>query len=247
MTGRIVDTETASLSGGIVEIASVAINKHGSMVGLPRVDRVNPECKIGYGAMAIHNITEDMVAKCPTIDKVIKHHKLKKGEEYFIAHNSIFDLKMLGNNYLPEDKKVLCTLKLAQALYRKGNLEGKVENHKLGTLYYTFGLNLLDTYEGDFHGAGKDTYVTGLLLEHMLNEFELTLEHAYLISIGEKKAPVPDVDHSIEPCFMKKYRDTGKTWADVINENPSYVKWLLGNFSWGEGSDSLIAYLEANI
>lgn len=247
MTGRIVDTETASLAGGIVEIASVAISKHGSMVGLPRVDRVNPECKIGYGSMAIHNITDEMVAKCPTIDKVIKHHKLNKDEEYFVAHNSSFDIKMLGNNYLPDNKKVLCTLKLAQALYHKGNSEGQVESHKLGVLYYTFGLNLLDNYEGEFHGAGKDTYVTGLLLEHMLNEFELTLEDAYLISIGEKKAPVPDVDYSIQPCFMKKYRDTGKSWAEVIDENPSYVKWLLGNFSWNDGSESLIEYLRGEV
>lgn len=66
---RVIDTETTSFEGGIVEIASVDI-EFGAICN-PMSDFVRPPEAIGFEAMAIHHITEDMVADAPFISEVI--------------------------------------------------------------------------------------------------------------------------------------------------------------------------------
>ena len=60
---RIIDTETCGLQGGIVEIASVDVID-GKIVN-PMSHLVRPDRPISPQAMAIHRITEAMVADKP--------------------------------------------------------------------------------------------------------------------------------------------------------------------------------------
>lgn len=60
---RIIDTETCGLQGGIVEIASVDV-VDGKIVN-PMSHLVRPDRPISPQAMAIHRITEAMVADKP--------------------------------------------------------------------------------------------------------------------------------------------------------------------------------------
>ena len=66
---RLVDTETTGFEGGIVEIASVDIVN--GVICNPMSDLVRPPEEIGFAAMAVHHITEDMVADAPLISDVI--------------------------------------------------------------------------------------------------------------------------------------------------------------------------------
>lgn len=231
---KIVDVETASLKGGICELASVEIGMDGKLKpNSLKVDRVNPECRISFEAVAIHGISQKDVESCPPIADVYKKHQLK-GDGYIIAHNAAFDLKMLPQDFVLPNQRVLCTLELARALYPKG----VVESHKLGVLFYQFGLNEKFSFEGDFHSAGYDVQVTSAVLEYMLKDKGLDLDTAYALL----NQPV-ELTH----CFMKKYRDQGKTWEWVVKNDDSYVRWLLANFNWGDDNQELVQYLKDNV
>lgn len=65
---RIIDTETCGLQGGIVEIASVDVID-GKIVN--PMSHGAPDRPISPQAMAIHRITEAMVADKPWIEDVI--------------------------------------------------------------------------------------------------------------------------------------------------------------------------------
>ena len=87
---RIIDTETCGLQGGIVEIASVDVID-GKIVN-PMSHLVRPDRPISPQAMAIHRITEAMVADKPWIEDVIPHYY---GSDWYVAHNASFDMGVL--------------------------------------------------------------------------------------------------------------------------------------------------------
>lgn len=239
MKGIIIDTETASLKGGVVELASIEVDSVGKVVqNTLQCDLVNPQCKISFEAMAIHNITQDMVDNADTIEELYEKHQLD-GEGYIIAHNAKFDIKMLPESFVKPNQKVLCTLELARELYPKGDGVGCVESHKLGVLFYQFGLDkTFKGNNGEFHSASYDVQVTAEVLAYMLAENNLTLESAYnLINKPIEKTK----------CFMKKYRETGMTWEEVAKKDKPYVTWLINKFEWGDDNDSLVDYLKLNV
>lgn len=77
---RIIDTETCGLQGGIVEIASVDVID-GNIVN-PMSHLIRPDRPITPQAMAIHRITEAMVADKPWIEDVIP---LYYGSQWYVA------------------------------------------------------------------------------------------------------------------------------------------------------------------
>ncbi|STR63307.1 exodeoxyribonuclease X [Klebsiella michiganensis] len=102
---RVIDTETCGLQGGIVEIASVDIvDGH---ITNPMSHLVRPDRPISPQAMAIHHITEEMVADKPWIEEIVP---LYMGSPWYVAHNASFDRRVL-----PEMQgEWICTMKLAR-------------------------------------------------------------------------------------------------------------------------------------
>ena len=104
---RVIDTETTGLEGGpetVVEIASVDIVD--GVICNPMSDLVKPGVAIGFEAMAIHHITEDMVEGAPLLSEVIGRYL---GADAYVAHNAKFD-----KSKLPQiDAPWICTAKLA--------------------------------------------------------------------------------------------------------------------------------------
>ncbi|WP_277421570.1 exonuclease domain-containing protein, partial [Serratia marcescens] len=76
--------------GGVVEIASVDIVD--GVICNPMSDLVRPPEPISFEAMAIHHITEKMVADAPLIDDVIGRYL---GADIYVAHNAAFDREKL--------------------------------------------------------------------------------------------------------------------------------------------------------
>ena len=73
---RVIDTETTSLEGSVLEIASVDIVD--GVICNPMSDFVKPTEAISFEAMAIHHITEDMVADAPLIGEVIGRYLARR-------------------------------------------------------------------------------------------------------------------------------------------------------------------------
>mgnify|MGYP005987121993 CR=1 FL=1 len=216
----IIDCETASMKGNVCEIGiSKFISTPEGKFELQGcyADLVNPLEKIDYEAMNVHHITEYMVQGKPYLEDILHKYSLEDSE-YVVAHNIVYEEAVLPEDYFPQGIKRLCTLKLARALYPKGT----VKSHKLGVLFYSFGLDRDERvleFKGTWHRAAFDTLITGLVLEYMLMDKGITIEEAYQL-----------VQPDITRCKFKKYSQ--KSWKEVVREDESYVEWLLENIEW---------------
>ncbi|WP_275183708.1 exodeoxyribonuclease X, partial [Citrobacter freundii] len=125
---RVIDTETTGLEGGpetVVEIASVDIVD--GVICNPMSDLVKPGVAIGFEAMAIHHITEDMVEGAPLLSEVIGRYL---GADAYVAHNAKFDKAKLPAMNAPW----ICTAKLARSLLPEH------KSHSNQYLRYSLGL-----------------------------------------------------------------------------------------------------------
>lgn len=199
---RVIDTETTSFEGGVVEIASVDIVN--GVICNPMSDLVRPAEPIGFAEMAIHHITEDMVSDAPLISDVIGKYL---GADAYVAHNAAFDKGKLPQITAPW----ICTLKLARKLYPE------FESHGNQYLRYRLGLKP-EVPEGLYaHRALYDCYVTAELLMYMGREAQWTVGQMRDISNSQSLL------HMM--CFGK-YK--GKTFEEVARIDKGYLRWMSG-------------------
>lgn len=202
---RVIDTETTSLEGSVLEIASVDIVD--GIICNPMSDFVRPTEAISFEAMAIHHITEDMVEDAPLISEVIDRYL---GAQAYVAHNAAFDKEKLPQIEAPW----ICTLKLARKLYPE------FEAHGNQYLRYRLGLKPF-LPEGLYaHRALYDCYVTAELLIYMGRIAKWTM--------GEMRAI------SSEPSLLRTIRfgkHRGMTFEELAKTEPGYLRCLLANNS----------------
>jgi len=163
----ILDTETASLSGGVCEIAWLRIDEKLDIKD-QFVSRVNPQRPIEPGAFAIHGISDADVADCPTMEDISAH---LPEPITIIGHNVNFDIRMISP-YI-QAKASLCTLSLSRQ-YVKGTT-----NHKLPTLQSELGLP-----DRESHSALGDVLTVRDVLLHILPLSGRTLQG--LITVNDK-------------------------------------------------------------
>lgn len=200
-----------------------------------------PPVPIKIPAMAVHHVTEKMIA-----DK--EAFKGSQTEEYlidlfnqkyiFVAHNAKYDIGML------EKEGVFCkdyidTLKVARYLD-----DGQFENHQLQYLRYFYGIEV----EADAHDAMGDITVLEALFWRLVGE----LMH---------KEPTWEIDDAIGfmitisllPSKFKKF-NFGKYYGATIEEvkaggfdgkGLSWMQWILGEKKNApEGQEDWIYTLE---
>ncbi|WP_345827806.1 exodeoxyribonuclease X [Erwinia sp. HDF1-3R] len=199
---RVIDTETCGLQGGIVEIASVDVV--GGTIINPMSDLVCPDRPIGRQAMAIHRITEAMVADKPPIEQVISRYH---GSAFYVAHNASFDRRMLPEMH----GEWICTMTLARGLW---------PGRKYGNQALRESLQLeVETPPGlHAHRALYDCYVTAALLIRIMDfsgwdEAELVRR----MNVRGSSSTFP----------FGKYR--GSKIDEVAKRDPGYLKWMLKN------------------
>lgn len=199
------DVETTGFGpeARIVEVALTEIDMHLNVVAELH-SLINPCISIPPSASAVHHITDGMVADAPTVDQFFgKLGGLCREPAVVIAHNAAFDIQYLGPYFHP-DSTTLCTLRLVRHLYPD------LENHKLQTLRYTFGLDA-----GRAHSADGDTLVLVNLLKFIAQDKGMTIAEMYDLA----RSPVP----------VKKM-PFGKHRGSEIQALPKdYVKWALKN------------------
>jgi exodeoxyribonuclease X len=163
MNYHILDTETASLKGGVCEIAWLEVDKDLNIVS-EFCTLVNPEVPIEEGAMRIHGITEDDVRGKPTLAEVASCFN---GPIQMVGHNSAFDKRMIKDAIQIET--LICTLKLAREHIKH------TTNHKLEVLQKELNLPVQDS-----HSALGDVHTCRDLLLYLREKHGVTLEDAAL-------------------------------------------------------------------
>lgn len=174
---------------------------------------------IEIGAMAIHHITEKMIKGKPLFIGSPAYQDLKERFEknhIFIAHNAPFDVAMIEREELKVGP-VIDTLKIARHL----DPNEKIDSYALQYLRYLLGIEV----EANAHDAWGDILVLEQLFYRLLKKIveEKNISEAealdYMIDISKK----PTLFRSI-----KFGKHVGKKLADIAEEDPGYLKWLLG-------------------
>ncbi|MAQ77453.1 DNA polymerase III subunit epsilon [Candidatus Campbellbacteria bacterium] len=175
--------------------------------------------KIEIGAMAVHHITEKMIANKPVFTDSPEYHDLKDRFEkmqVFVAHNAPFDVAMIEKEGL-DVGPVIDTLKIARAL----DPHEKIESYAMQYLRYLLGIEV----EATAHDAWGDILVLEQLFYRLLKkiteEKNITQDQAIDWMIEESKKPI--LYRSIR---FGKY--AGQKFEDIAKNDPGYLRWLLG-------------------
>lgn len=205
---RVIDTETTSFEGGVCELASVDIIN--GQICNPMSDFVKPPEPITVGAMAVHHITDAMVAEAPPIDDVVDRYL---GASVYVAHNAAFDRPKLPQINAPW----ICTLKLARKLFPE------LESHSNQYLRYHFMLDVDVPENLHAHRALYDCYVTAALLIRLNRDVKMTIAQMREITA------LPSLLHT-----MRFGKHKGKTFEEIAATDQGWIRWALANMDADE-------------
>lgn len=178
-----------------------------------------PDKPISIESMAVHHITEKMVADKPAFQKSAEYQELKelfaKEESVFIAHNAKFDVGMIEKEGL-QAPKTIDTFRVARHL----DPEGKIPSYRLQYLRYLLGIEV----EATAHDAKGDVLVLEKLFERLLKKI-MEMEN-----ISRETAIDQMIDISSHPVLFK-YFNFGKhknsSIEEVAKTDRGYLEWLL--------------------
>jgi len=164
------DTETTGLSaaqGRIVELAAVKFDFRATVIG-EFSQLVNPVDKIPPDAIAVHGITDDMVAGMPEITDILTRFIEFVGDDtvVLVAQNAMFDIGFVNHEALRHDIKlprntILDQIELTRAAFPD------LPTYSLGATCRRF--ELVDTQR---HRALADSVLVMKLFSHCLKQFE---------------------------------------------------------------------------
>ena len=198
----VLDTETASLTQGVVDIALACVDED-FQVYWKIESLIDPECEISPQAMGVHHITPEMVWDQPTLEEFMRQHRYPLSDvDVVVGHKVDFDLRFI-RDYLPDRFQVIDTLKLARQLWPDA------ENHKLQTLRYTFRLDA-----GSAHRAMGDVVTTISLARHICETY------------GTDASGLLQLMNA--PLSLETRMPFGKHKGEKLRDLPiTYVRWLV--------------------
>ena len=212
----ILDTETTDKDEGkrLIQLAYKNMET-GEFVN----EYFKPPMPISFGAMAVHHVTNEMVADKKPFDE--SEHKASVAEllkeNILVAHNAPFDIQVLKNEGL-EIGESLDTLRLSRHLL-------KSELYNLQFLRYSLGLNV----EASAHDALGDVLVLEALFLYLKKQAEEQFELSSEEDVIKKLLELNDMPVLLDTIGFGKHR--GKSFADIVKEDRSYLQWLFGSES----------------
>ncbi|OGG62434.1 hypothetical protein A3C87_02405 [Candidatus Kaiserbacteria bacterium RIFCSPHIGHO2_02_FULL_49_34] len=179
-----------------------------------------PPLPITFEAMAVHHITEKMVADKPSFQASSDYAAMKElfesPDTVCVAHNIAFDAAVLAREGIVP-RNMLCTLKVARAL----DETGVFTNYKLQYLRYRLGIEIEDATA---HDAWGDVLVLEQLFERLFAKYltKANGDEAAALAAMQEITRLPSLLKTI--TFGKH---NGKKITDVAKEDASYLRWLL--------------------
>ena len=228
------DTETTGNTDGD-RLVQLGIKERG--IAEPLVNEMyKPPLPIAYEAMAIHHITEKMVADKPAFRDSPGYADIKSAFEHediiSVAHNAAFDVAILRREGI-KPANIICTYKVASAL----DTDERFSHYSLQYLRYALGIEV----EGSAHDAIGDVLVLEALFEHLLAKLTQQLG-------SEERAIKEMLDISSKPKLFTTIRfgkHKGKRIEEVAREDRGYLEWLLKEKKKdGDGEEDWIYTLE---
>ena len=205
------DTETTDIKDNFFIVQLAYINRE---TGKEVNEYFKPPVPISFGSMAIHHITEEMVADKPAFQGSKQQEKLQSDLEgsLIVAHNAAFDVGVLKREKITTGKYI-DTLQVARHLL-------KSEQYRLQFLRYSLNLKV----EGAAHDALTDIRILKKLYEHLeeaLKKKENLTDDETVIKYMIELTHTPVL---IETFRFGKHK--GTPFAEVYKNDPGYLEWL---------------------
>ncbi len=177
-----------------------------------------PPVVISYGAMAVHHITNEMVADKPVFAGSEHQEKLISmlADTICVAHNASFDVGILRNEGI-EISTSIDTLRVAKHLLTS-------DSHSLQYLRYSLGLV---TREARAHDAIGDVLVLEALFMHLAGIIREKFGCETDDDIVAKMLELTYEPVSLSVFTFGKYK--GKTFDEVRGTDRGYIQWLHGS------------------
>jgi len=222
------DLETTGLSVAtdrIVEISILKVMPDGDEEVKTR--RINPTIPISPEAIAIHHITNEDVANCPTFKEVAKSLAQWIEGCDLAGYNSIkFDIPILVEEFLRAGVSIDFR---KRRVIDVQNIFHKMEQRTLIAAYKFYCNKELD----NAHSAQADTYATYEVLKSQLDRYpELKNDVGFLSEFSSKTRNLDYAGRFVlnehdEP-LVNFGKHKGKKLKDVLTEEPSYYTWMMG-------------------
>lgn len=177
-----------------------------------------PPLPIGYGAMAVHHITNEQVEKKPSCTETAAFQVLEtlnNATNVLVIQNAPFDLAMLSKEGFAPRCALIDTLRCLKHLYPD------LESHALQYVRYAFGLYKSEQREAKKFGiriAAHDALGDVLILKLLLDE--LLKEHSVEALITLTGRPI-----RYETFKFGKYK--GTKIEEIAQNDPGYLEWML--------------------
>lgn len=207
----LLDTETTGLE---TDARLVQLGYKNLSTGEEVNEYFKPPVNISFESMAIHHITEEMVANKSIFIGSERQRILQKllEESVLVAHNATFDINILSNEGV-KTHKYIDTYVVAKHLIES-------EQYKLQYLRYFLHLDV----KGIAHDAMGDVFVLESLFEYLKKiikeKFALNSDEA----IYEKMIELTNMSILLIVFTFGKYK--GKTFDEVYEVDKRYMKWL---------------------
>ena len=183
---------------------------------------------IGFGAMEVHGITEDMIdgkLSCTETSAYKRLLELNTDENYMIIHNAPFDLKMLEKEGFNNEMKLIDTLRVAK------HILPDEEAHRLQYFRYKMGLYKEEEKEAKALGIvvkAHDAIGDVLVLKLLLSKLKALVSAEFPHDNPVEKM----VELTSTPILVKNFRfgkHKGKSLEEVAREDAGYLRWMLSS------------------
>lgn len=214
------DTETSGGDSETHAITQLAFKKSNGEIFN---SYFNPGHPTTFEAMAVTNITDEMLKNAP----ILVDHPVKESlgedlkENYLVAHNAAFDIKFLMREGI-FPRKHICTLKVSRR-YATEDIRGQeLSGHSIQYLRYALGIN-------DDSFTAHDALSDILLLEKLFN-YQYDLLKKILGTEDESQILEHMYEVSQQPSLLRrikfgKHKDM--TYEQLAQQHPDYLEWLL--------------------
>lgn len=225
------DLETTGINiskDRIVEISYLKVYPNGDEEIKTR--RVNPEMPIPAEATAVHGITDEDVAECPTFKTLAKSLATQiEGCDLAGYNSNRFDIPLLAEEFLRAGVDIdLSKRKFVdvQTIFHK------LEQRTLSAAYKFYCEKTLE----DAHSAEADTRATYEILKSQLDRYpELQNDINFL---SEFSCFTNNVDFAGRMIYNDKGEEVfnfgkfrGKLVCDILKQEPGYYAWMMqGDF-----------------
>jgi DNA polymerase III epsilon subunit-like protein len=227
------DTETTGIGeeDRIIQVGAMIVDSTGS------VEKYDELCysdvKIPFEAMEVHGITPEMIEGKPVFTESKFYKKLQElniNDNYLIAHNLPFDLKMIEKEGFNSNLKHIDTLRCAKHLFADSN------HHRLQ--YYRYALGLYKDEQAEAskhditikaHDAIGDVLVMKLFLSKLVAKCREVFPGINPMEQLHKLTLQPIL---ITTFKFGKYK--GKTIEEVCDHDMGYIDWMMENMDLDE-------------